>query len=737
MASSETDTIQTFIVGVENDMKPFQYSELEEWYSSILQGLNSNSLSSGQITNEILHVYKSVFQGFSARLTPQQARALEERPEILNVLPNHVYQLQTTHSPQFLGLRTSNSRNSLSSESKYGANVIIGMLDTGIWPELESFNDKGLDPIPSRWKGVCQGGEGFPKTLCNKKLIGVRDLTRTGSGKNSVRDTAGHGTHTASIAAGKAVNNASFFGHAKGTAVGIAPKARLAVYKVCSDVGCQSADILAGFDKAVEDGVHVISISIGPTSALPLSMDVIAIGSFGAMENGVIVSAAAGNSGPSYSTVTNIAPWVITVGASTIDRKFPADLLLEDGTTINGISLYTGTAFGKKKFLPLIFAGESGSYCFADTLEEKLVRGKIVLCYRGGSGVQKGMHVKKAGGVGIVVADLPHSVGSSLADPHVIPGLAINDSSRQVVLKYISSSLKPRAKMVFHGTQVGVKPAPIVAFFSSRGPNERSNYVMKPDVIAPGVQILAGWTNATSITELDGDKRHSEFNIISGTSMACPHVSGIAALLKGAHGDWSPAMIKSAIMTTAYATDNGGNPILEETHHKKSTVWDMGAGHVNPEKALDPGLVYDLNTDDYLNFLCASSLRKEEIKVITRRSVNCKGRKRANPWDLNYPAISVAFDASKSTKEIVVSRTVTHVSNEGATYTVNIKKPEGVITIVQPQKMVFKRKGEKMSYKVRIVKKKHEAASVPSGFGQLTWTDGKHLVTSPLVVTWL
>eukprot|EP00257_Ricinus_communis_P018498 XP_015577229.2 LOW QUALITY PROTEIN: subtilisin-like protease SBT1.5 [Ricinus communis] len=741
IAFSEINTVQTFIVSVENSMKPVHFYELDQWYSSILKDLKSNSSVS------IGHIYKTVFEGFSVELTPLQAQELGKRPEILGMFPEHIYQLQTTRSPEFLGLRNDSAEKAPSFLSEFGADVIIGMLDTGIWPELYSFRDDGLGPIPSTWKGECQGGEGFPKTLCNRKLIGVRYFTGANgdrqSGPNTARDTVGHGTHTASTAAGQAVTNASFLGtFARGTAVGIAPKARLAIYKVCTEIGCRGSDILAGFDKAVEDGVNVISVSLGSFYALPLIDDEVAIGSFGAMVKGIIVSASAGNSGPQTASVCNVAPWIITVGASSIDRKFPADLLLEDGGVISGVSLFNGAAFPENEYWPLIYAAnaslnssDASAYCDG-SLDQELVSGKIVVCDTGMlSSPEKGLVVKASGGVGAVVANVKS--WGLITDAYLTPGLSITDSGRRLLLDYMSSTPNPRAMMVFRGTQVGVKPAPVVAFFSSRGPNTRSMYVMKPDVIAPGVDILAGWSKVSPPSGLSEDKRSTEFNIISGTSMSCPHVSGIAALLKGSHSHWSPAMIKSAIMTTAYTHDQDGNPLLEDTTYGVSTAGDMGAGHVDPEKANDPGLVYDMTSDDYVDFLCASNLTQKEIKIITHRSVECKNI--GNAWDLNYPAISVPFQASKpSIKEISVKRTVTHVEEGASSYSVEVKKPEDTDVTVDPPLLVFTSNGEKLSYTVRIVSKMQE---IPSGefkseFGQLTWTDGTHRVTSPLVVTW-
>ncbi|KAK6120174.1 LOW QUALITY PROTEIN: hypothetical protein DH2020_046080 [Rehmannia glutinosa] len=520
----ENENAQTFIVRVQNDMKPSAFSDVEQWYKATLRSLNSNPLISEnpktpQNPQDFLHVYKTVFHGFSAKLTPQQAKQLTKRQGVIAVLPDRLRKLHITRSPYFLGLSSANPAGLLS-ESDSGSNVIIGILDTGIWPERRSFNDEGLDPI-RRIGEASVRKERISRNLT--KIIGARyfaagyEARRGGINSSeefkSARDSDGHGTHTASTAAGRSVGNASFFGYGNGVAVGVAPKARIAVYKICWKNGCMDSDILSAFDKAVEDGVNVISISVGG-GAVPYNLDPMAIGAFGAMERGILVSASAGNEGPTKMTVTNVAPWMTTVGASTIDRRFAADLVLEDGRVINGASLYSGEPFPEKTYLPLVYGGNAsagwaiggrraGSFsaatCMPNSLDENLIRGKIVVCDRGGNArVAKGEVVKKAGGAAVVVANVAPVGEGLVADAHVIPGLAITESAGRTIREYINSSPNPRARMVFRGTEVGIKPAPVVASFSARGPSIESPYVLKPDVIAPGVNILAAWPDGVA-----------------------------------------------------------------------------------------------------------------------------------------------------------------------------------------------------------------------------------------------
>ncbi|KAK9076435.1 hypothetical protein SSX86_004769 [Deinandra increscens subsp. villosa] len=748
---------QTFIVRIENNFKPSVFTNV----------LNSKNLKSEKISDEkpnrnLLHVYKNVFHGFAARLTPQEAEELEKQPGVMAVLPDETRHLLTTRSVEFLGLIGNGKEpNYLLKESDYGSNVIIGILDTGISPEASSFHDQDLGPVPPEWRGECMKGEKFTKKLCNKKLIGARYFTagyEAGIGKvngsanvKSSRDTDGHGTHTASIAAGRMVQNASLFGFGKGAAVGVAPKARIAAYKVCWGETCQESDILAGLDKAVEDGVHVISISVGGSMTRPYHLDPIAIGAFGAMKKGVLVSAAAGNGGPDMMTVINSAPWITTVGASTIDRRFPADLMLEDGTVITGASVSSGRWRKNNpavKFFPLIhgrnasiggFRNSRSALCMPESLDKELVKGKIVVCDRGGGPrVKKGEAVKDAGGVGVIVANVAPQGEGLLSDSYTIPGMLITESGRKKLDDYMISRTNPTAKIVIRGTRNGVKPAPVVASFSSRGPSADSVYLLKPDVIAPGVDILAAWPEDVPPTELPSDPRRSRFNIESGTSMSCPHVSGLAALLKGAHPDWSPAMIRSAMMTTAYVTDSKGNPLLDEESYNVSSVWSMGAGHVDPGKAVDPGLVYDITENDYLQFLCAMNYSTQAIRQFSGKPFKCH-RKHNKPWNINYPSISIAYGSrGSSVQEVVVTRTVTYVGEGESNYKATLTSPKEANVTVEPQTMRFAAKGEKQSYRVKIVSDRELGSwgSIETQVGKLIWSDGKHNVVSPIMVVY-
>ncbi|XP_044509370.1 subtilisin-like protease SBT1.6 [Mangifera indica] len=747
-ALSTDQTVKTFIFRIDSQSKPSIFPTHYHWYSSEFA-----------TPLQILHTYEIVFHGFSATLSQQQAASLSDHPAVLAVFEDKRRQLHTTRSPQFLGLR---NQRGLWSDSNYGSDVIIGVFDTGIWPERRSFSDLNIGPIPSKWKGVCQTGVKFSQHNCNKKIIGARFFSKgheaaarfpgpiSGSFNNTVefmspRDADGHGTHTASTAAGRYSFRASMAGYASGIAKGVAPKSRLAVYKVCwKNSGCFDSDILAAFDAAVNDGVDVISISIGGGDGIlsPYYLDPIAIGSYGAVSRGVFVSSSAGNDGPNEMSVTNLAPWIATVGAGTIDRNFPAEVTLGDGRRLSGVSLYAGAPLRGKMF-PLVYPGKSGvlSLCMENSLDPSLVKGKIVICDRGSSPrVAKGLVVKKAGGVGMILVNGISNGEGLVGDAHLLPACALGSDEGDVVKAYVSSGANPTATLDFKGTILGIKPAPVVASFSGRGPNGLNPAILKPDFIAPGVNILAAWTDAVGPTGLNSDTRKTEFNILSGTSMACPHVSGAAALLKSAHPDWSPAMIRSAMMTTASIIDNRNQTMTDESSGKASTPYDFGAGHVHLDRAMDPGLVYDITNDDYVNFLCGMGYNPKIIQVITRSSVKCPVRKPL-PENLNYPSIVALFStASKGVSRKTFIRTLTNVGQTDAVYRVNIENPgKGVEVSVKPASLAFRAAVKKRSFLVTVTVDSNNLVVGDSGalFGSISWLDGKHSVRSPLVVTQL
>ncbi|XP_047943111.1 subtilisin-like protease 4 [Salvia hispanica] len=461
-----------------------QSEDLESWYRSFLP---ATTASTSEDEAHLVYSYRHVFKGFAARLSPNHVKDMEKKKGFISARPQKPMSLHTTHSPSFLGL---NQNTGFWKHSNYGKGVIVGVLDTGVLPEHPSFSDKGMSPPPARWKGKCQ----FNHTTCNKKIIGARYFSAK---DQSPIDDDGHGTHTASTAAGNFVEGANVFGSANGTAAGVAPHAHLSIYKVC----CAEGDILAGLDAAVEDGVDVLSLSLSLDSG-GLYEDAIAIGAFSAMEKGIFVSCSAGNGGPGLTSVLNGAPWILTVGASTIDRKVGARAMLGNNQQFDGQSAFQPRNVPKKHF-PLVYAGmlnasdEYALNCFNDSLSQSDIRGKIVVCeceYGILTPVEMGEAVKSGGGAGMIVLNSKAYANTTFSEAHVLPATHLNYANGLKIKAYINSTRNPTAIISFHGTLIGNDHhAPAVAGFSSRGPNYPSPGILKPDILGPGVNILAAW----------------------------------------------------------------------------------------------------------------------------------------------------------------------------------------------------------------------------------------------------
>lgn len=676
-------TKKTYIVQMDRSAMPETFTDHVEWYASMIQSVASEPHKEDATEEErIIYSYQTAFHGVAVRLSEEEVERLQEHHAVVAVFPETLYHLHTTRSPFFLGLEPEDST-SVWSEKLAHHDVVVGVLDTGIWPESQSFNDTGLKPVPVHWKGTCQTGRGFAKHHCSRKIIGARVFYHgyeASSGKineqeeyKSPRDQDGHGTHTAATVAGSPVRGANLLGYAYGTARGMAPGARVAAYKVCWAGGCFSSDILSAVDQAVADGVDVLSISLGGGIS-PYYRDSLSIAAFGAMEMGVFISCSAGNGGPDPVSLTNVSPWITTVGASTMDRDFPSTVKLGTGQKVTGASLYKGRRnLSARKQYPLVYTGSNfsspdpSSLCLEGTLDRHTVSGKIVICDRGISPrVQKGQVVKEAGGIGMILSNTDANGEELVADCHLLPAVAVGEKAGKAIKRYALTNSHATATLSFQATRLGIRPSPVVAAFSSRGPNFLSLEILKPDMVAPGVNILAAWTGAIGPSSLPTDHRRINFNILSGTSMSCPHVSGIAALIKARHPDWSPAAIKSALMTTAYIHDKNYNPLRDASSGTPSSPFDHGAGHINPSKALDPGLIYDVEAQDYFDFLCTQGLTPNELVVFSKFSNRSCRHTLANPGDLNYPALSAVFPEKTNGSVLTLHRTVTNVGTPRA-----------------------------------------------------------------------
>ncbi|XP_010242650.1 PREDICTED: subtilisin-like protease SBT4.15 [Nelumbo nucifera] len=667
----------------------------------------------------ILHSYKRSFNGFVAMLLPHEANRLMEREEVVSVFPNTKLKLHTTRSWDFLGMPLTVNRS-----YKIEREIIVGLLDTGVYPESPSFDDKGYGPPPSKWKGKCEVGVNF--TGCNKKLIGARSYSiGHKTPHQSPADTDGHGTHTASTIVGSAVNNASLYGIGGGTARGGVSSARLAMYKVCWDNGCWDSDILAAFDDAISDGVDVLSISLGGVIR-DFYNDSLSIGSFHAMKKGILTVCSAGNEGPYLLTVSNLAPWVLTVGATGIDRQFRAEVRLGNGMKTSGLAINTYSP--TKQMYPLTSgikaANYSGPDAYPDTcdwgsLGEKHVKGKIVYCAPGG--IYQDYTIKVLGGAGTIIAG---SDFNDTAFTFVLPTSYVDPKVGNLIDKYINTTKNPQA--IVHKSKEVKVSAPFVASFSSRGPNYLSPRILKPDITAPGVDILAAFTMLESITGEPHDNRFSLFNIISGTSMSCPHAAAAAAYVKSFHPHWSPAAIKSALMTTATAM-KVKTPDAEFAY---------GSGQINPVRALNPGLVYDLRASSYIRLLCREGYNDTKLRLLTGwNHLDCRKFQPARGYDgINYPTMTLQLHHPTKNYSAVFKRTVKNVGTKNSVYKAIVKSPKGLSVSVFPSTLAFNRVYQRKSFKVEL--KGEPLISNGTGLisASLEWKDSTHRVRSPIVV---
>ncbi|KAK8615277.1 hypothetical protein V6N13_069054 [Hibiscus sabdariffa] len=639
---------------------------------SLLQALFKQSSAE----NYLIKSYRRSFNGFAAKLTDEEAKKLASFKGVVSVFPNEVYHLQTTRSWDFMGFNQTVKRNPTAE-----SNVVIGVLDSGIWPESDSFSDEGFGPPPKKWKGSCKGGQNF---TCNNKLIGARFYVT-----DSARDTEGHGSHTASTAAGNHIVNASFYGLAEGTARGGVPSARIAAYKVCSSDGCTSESILAGFDDAIADGVDILTVSLGPRAATEFYVDPIAIGAFHAAEKGILVLQSAGNTGPTELTVTSVAPWILTVAASTTDRYFIDRVVLGNGKTLTGLSVNSFSLNRTK--VPLVYGVQpstgcdenSARSCLIECLDKTFVKNKIVVC-----DVMEGLKdAHDAGALGSIALTSYDNI--SFVVP--LPASALRTDDYDSLQSYLNST----------------------NFFSLN--------VMQPDISAPGVNILAAFSPVAAPSSTATDERRVKYNILSGTSMSCPHVAGVAAYVKTFHPDWSPSAIKSALMTTASPMDPSKNPNAE---------FGYGSGHVNPIKAINPGLVYDNAEGDNIRFLCSIGYSEDKIRAISGTNSSCpKNSNQTLPRDFNYPTLTALVKIGYSFT-VKLQRTVTNVGVATSTYNATISSsPELEVTVI-PQVLSFKTLKEKKSYTVTV---KGKGGNIRES-ASLTWSDGIHTVRSPIVI---
>ncbi len=701
-------------------------------YSGRLQASHEQALLDvGVSPDQKIYDYTIALNGFAARLSESEAAALAKQAGVVLVLPDQMRFPTTENTPTFLGL---NARGGPWDSGILGEGVVVGVIDTGIWPEHPSFADDGsFAPPPitldESKRSACDFGNTAANPAdapftCNNKLIGARlflDTYKAVIGLepreyDSARDDNGHGTHTASTAAGNSGVEASIFGIDRGIVSGMAPQAHVVMYKGCAALGCFTSDLAAAIDQAVADGVDVINYSIGGGASL-LGADDIAF--LFAADAGVFVATSAGNSGPGASTIGGPAsvPWITSVGASTHTRTFAGSVGLDDGSKFGGASITPGT-----DLLPLVDSEDLGNeLCDPNVAFNGDIYGKIVLCRRGAfARVEKSRAVFEQGGAGMVLYNVSDTQ-SQVTDNHWVPSVHVNNTDGMAIKAYIDSAGSGAMALINGGMRQRI-PGSWLADFSSRGPNPAAGDIIKPDVTAPGVNVLAG-NSPTPDLGAPGQL----FQSISGTSMSSPHVAGVYALIKQAHPDWSPAMAKSALMTTSR------QDVFKEDGTTPADPFDMGAGHIDPGgrwgpgSITSPGLVYDAGFLDYLGFLCDAAPEAFADPAGTCSFLESIGIP-TDASDLNYPSIGIAELPGSQT----VVRTVTSVASHATTFRSIIDEPPGYDVTVSPR-ILRLRPGESATYWVTVTNDGTGAID-EWAFGSLTWRSGRYTAYSPIAI---
>ena len=759
---------------------PFNRDSAEiQSYTQRLVAAQDRALERVGPGTEKLYSYRYSLNGFAARMSDVQAEKIRHLPEVLHVWEDEIRPLATNNSAEFLEL-FDNDDGLRGPRGLSGEDVVIAFIDSGVARNHPALNDSKqsgpsicesswadvsflgawlcrehksspltlLYDAPEDWNGTCEEGDGWTVDDCNNKLIGARYFFDGAVASGPIddgeffspRDVDGHGTHTATTAAGNRTN-ASAFGTFLGRIQGIAPRARVAVYKACwlrpdtTRATCNTSDLALAIDTAVGDGVDIINYSVGNTRRDVTAPDDLAL--MAATRSGVLAVVAGGNEGPALGTIGSPAgaPWVITTAASSRDGQHA----LEAMEVLTPASIAGRYAVKEASFTPALSVegpieadlvlvdddddtladGNPGTTIDAcePLVNDGDISGNIAFIERGGCEfVTKIRNAEDAGAVAVVVFNIAGdpivmtrlSLQTAVGIPAVMVGQADGDlmlgelEAGETVEVVLNKSLFLTVEDT--GNKLGT--------FSSRGPAPIDD-ILKPDVTAPGINILAGFTPDAANTN-SGES----FGFLTGTSMAAPHVAGVAALLKQAYPDWSPAALKSALMTTAYQdvtlqdSDNSANP------------FDFGAGHIAPNEAYSPGLVYETSNDEYDAVACG--IDSPAVDASRCASLETAGLSLAGA-DMNQPSIAM----SRIIGEQTVTRRVTNVSDTSGTYTAGIENPPGMAVTVSPNSLSLG-PGQTGSFDVTV--RYQDGPLDLWRFGSLTWESDEHTVRSPIAV---
>lgn len=680
--------------------------------------------AAGQIS--AVYSYTTAVNGFAAQLTAAQVKQLEALPEVLSVERSERQQLAGRPQPgrdrQTAEVGTPGIWSGVGGPAKAGRGVVVGVIDSGIWPENPSFAGIPSGPagLARRYPGFtvsCVSAEQWAETDCSDKVVSARYFV-AGFGTDNIaaaeylspRDGSGHGSHTAAIAAGNAGVSVQINDQHFGKIFGMAPGAGLAIYKACwvapdpDEDGCTTADTVMAIDQAVSDGVDVLNYSItdadAPSPGLEPPTDAVDLAFLNAAAAGVFISTPAGDDGARPSTVAYQSPWVTTVAAVS-QPAYQGTVTLGNGVRIQG-AMVSNQRVGPTR---LVDARDVASptanlrraqRCFPGTLDASLVDGAVVVCERGTiARVAKSQAVNRAGGSAMVLTN--RFPGVTNADLHSVPTVHVDRAGAATIERYLTRSLTPTATLASTRDEPAAERT--IADFSGRGPVTDDAGLLKPDLAANGVSVLAAVAPPSNFGRL--------WDLYSGTSMSAPVIAGLAAMLAARHPDWSAAALKSALTTTANALGTGDGPLAQ------------GAGLAAPRRMLDPGLVYDAGLPAWLGYL-------------RWRGVSYGGEQQGRAVSgggLNAPSIFLGSLVGSDR----VDRTVTNVSSRSETYVARVTGVRGVDVSVTPSSLLLA-PGESADFTVTFNARK-AAHYERFAAGALTWRGSHgHRVTTPVVV---
>jgi len=556
-------------------------------------------------------VYTHAANGMALELTHAEADKIAALAGVASVRRERILHVHTDAGPQWIG--ADGLWSGQAGPTTKGEGVVIGVIDTGINPTHPSFAATGADGFThtnpgAGYLGLCASGQ----AACNGKLIGIYDYSNEGS--NGI-DVAGHGSHVSAIAAGNAIS-ASLHGMTANltrNVSGVAPHANLIMYKACNakpidasqgDGTCAESWLVKAIDQAIVDKVDVINYSIGGDTVDPYTLladrssDAYAF--FQARAAGIVIAVAAGNEGPGANTLSepSNAPWVIGVANASHNRRLTNTLT---GTTGTGAGSSFNDLVGQgftAGYGPaaVVYAGDHGNaLCGKGTSVPSppdgssnpwpagTFHGEIVICDRGTYGrVEKGFNLMVAGAGGMILANAASDGESTVSDDHYLPAVHLGYQEGQVIKDWAHSYAPLRSSISGVSAQLDAAFGDVLEASSSRGPYGFSGGVLKPDLTAPGTNILSASNTGNGLA------------LMTGTSMASPHVAGSAALVLAAHHDWTPAQVESALIGSALA-----GSVRKEDGATLASPSDAGSGRVQPALAANAGLYLPLNTADF------------------------------------------------------------------------------------------------------------------------------------------